>query len=159
MTDPRILDPDHAPTPFTADEIRQACVEGRTVDVRHEHADAPTSYWRTVFSQHVDRGVVITNQQIDDAGASLGQANRMEVTWDELQAHASFPAATTTISEEAITTELGDLDCMLYTVTEDAVTKLLWFATSRPGLPVRTLELNNGTRVAATEILADTQES
>jgi hypothetical protein len=155
MTDPRVLDPDHTPTPFTADEIRSACGEGRTIDVRHERADAPTSYWRTVFHEHVERGVVITNQPIDESGSALGEPKRMEVTWDELQAHASFPAAATTVSEETITTKLGDLDCLLYTVTEGQTTKLMWFARSRPGLPVRTSELENGEPVASTDILAD----
>jgi hypothetical protein len=33
--DPRVVDPGHAPTPFTAAEIRTSCPEGRRATVRN----------------------------------------------------------------------------------------------------------------------------
>lgn len=38
--DPRVVQPGHAQTPFTADEIREGCPTGRTIGLLVEPPDA-----------------------------------------------------------------------------------------------------------------------
>ncbi len=49
--DPHILHPDHAPTPFTADEIRTGCPAGRTVTMAVDGLYAVTA----IFELHGER--------------------------------------------------------------------------------------------------------
>ena len=86
--DAHVLDPSHAPTPFTADE----------------------NY----------------------------------ATWLDLQAHASFPAAQTTIEPEALDTPMGTSTCLRYTVREGATVDTFWFAKELPGMPVKSTTEQEG---------------
>jgi hypothetical protein len=154
--DPRVVDPGHAPTPFTADEIRDGSPDGRTVLVQHQYPNDDPQFWRTRFVASDQNGPEVVNQQVEADGTSIGPETRMRVTWDELQAHASFPKAATTIEEATTRTPLGDLDCLLYTVSDGVEEKRLWFAKSLPGMPVRTQHLTNGVETASTMVIADT---
>ena len=144
VTDPHVLAPDHAPTPFTAAQIRDACRPGLTLDVRVD-GDHPMT-WRTRYLTCDDEGA--TFERTTDGGSpEPGQAR-----WLELQEHASFPLAQTTIEPERIETPLGVLDCLRYTVRDGDVEKVLWFATSLPGMPVRMTTRRDG-RVVATLVV------
>lgn len=153
--DPRVLDPGHAPTPFSAEEIRFGCPESRTVMVQHEYPNTDPKFWRTRFVECGETGPEIVNQQVKADGIPLGPETRMKVTWDELQAHASFPRDDTTIEEVVTRTPLGDLDCLLYTVSDGVELKKLWFAKALPGMPVRTQHITNGVETAATLVISD----
>ena len=61
-------------------------------------------------------------------------------------------AACTTVAEERISTPLGELDCLRYTVRDDGE-RVFWFATSLPGMPVRTRLTRGGRVVATTEVV------
>jgi hypothetical protein len=143
MTDPHIVRPGDAPTPFTADEIRRGCGDGRTVtSVTRTGAGEVTSVSR--FSEGDDEGASI---------AADGQSLR--VTWHDLQAHASFPADSTTITTDTIETPLGELECLRYEVTRDDGTHTFWFATERPGMPIRHSVERNGDTLSTTTVTAD----
>ncbi|MDH3189809.1 MAG: hypothetical protein OEM39_04115, partial [Acidimicrobiia bacterium] len=90
-------------------------------------------------------------------GQPLGAASEMVATWDELQAHASFPADSTSITEEELTIPIGRLACLRYVVTEGAETKQLWFASSLPGLPVKTIYSEGATTRLTTVVVRDSQ--
>ncbi|MBZ2198106.1 hypothetical protein [Occultella gossypii] len=128
MDDPHVMGAGFAPTPFTADEIRTGCPDGHTLHVRTVAGDT-VSEVVTRFEAGDADGVTISEEA--DGGASYRR-----VGWADLQRHASFPVDRTTIEPERITTPLGELDCLRYSVQrEDLMT--FWFATAHPGMPVR----------------------
>jgi hypothetical protein len=155
MTDPRIIDPGHAPTPFTAEEIRQGCPPGRKITIEHTDPDGSPETWLTVFVEADDEGALLTNQRVAGNGELLGEPSEFRATWDELQAHASFPSERTSIENETLSTPLGTLDCLRYTIDDGEKTKILWFDRSRPGLPVRTESRDANGAGLITEVVAD----
>jgi len=144
MDDPRVLHPGHAPTPFTAEEIRRGCPTGRAVTARTEAAGEPDRVDLTVFVATDPDGAVME---------SNGQQHR--VTWRELQGHASFPAEATTISEEVVVGPLGTMDCLSYRVVGDATASTFWFAKDRPGMPILFNTEQDGAISSTTVVIAD----
>lgn len=144
MSDPRRLHPDHAPTPFTVEEIRSGCPVGRSVTARTEAAGEPDRVDLTVFVEtDADGAMLVSN------------GSRHRVTWRELQGHASFPAELTTITEEAVQTPLGDMECLCYRVISDDTASTFWFAKDRPGMPILFTVEENGGLVSTTIVIAD----
>lgn len=144
MSDPHLLHPDHAPTPFTADEIRSGCPPGRSVTARTEAMGQPDRVDLTVFVETDADGAVLESN-----------GTRHRVTWRELQGHASFPAAMTTITEEAVQTPLGDMECLSYRVVSGNAASTFWFAKERPGMPVLFTVEEDGSLVSTTIVIAD----
>jgi hypothetical protein len=144
MTDPRVLRPDHAPTPFTAEEIRLGCPRGRTVTARTEAVGEPDRVDITVFVETDGNGALLE---------SNGQEHR--VTWLDLQNHASFPAEATTITEEMIEIPLGQMECLSYRVVRDDVVSTFWFAKERPGMPVLFMTESDGGVLSTTFVIED----
>ncbi len=136
MSDARVLGPDLAPTPFTADEIREASPDGRVLLVRTQ-IDGMVTYHSDRFSAGDADGCDLTQVVTDAWGAPVDEPRTSRVTWRELQEHAAFPAAATTIEGERIATPLGELDCLRYEVRRDRGTATFWFAIDHPGMPVR----------------------
>lgn len=141
------MTPGHAPTPFTASEIRDGCPSGRQVTTRITDDTGDISTTVTTF------------RDVDEAGAifATGSGNH-RVTWEDLQAHASFPAADTTIGAEIIETPLGVLECMVYTVVRPPELHRLWFARDLPGMPIRTEVSVDGHVITRTEVIANSIE-
>lgn len=133
--DPHVLEPGHLPTPFTADEIRDASPEGRTLVVRTEPSGAPASTRSIRYTAPDDEGATQVRATIGDDGGS-GEPTRERVTWRELQAHASYPADRTTRERVRLEHPLGALDCLRYTMTDGDAVDAVWFDLSRPGMPV-----------------------
>ena len=117
------------PTPFTADQIRAGCPDGRTV--RTSDGSGTISVSR--FAGGDDDGATLESWTEEPDGDTTSDTVRTRVTWRQLQLHAAFPADGTTVSQEAIRTPLGELECARYDV--DGMT--FWFDTHRPGMPVR----------------------
>ena len=144
MTDPHLMEPGHAPTPFTAAEIRDGCPAGRQVITRITDDTGDISTTVTTF------------RDVDEIGAIFATASGSHrVTWEDLQAHASFPAADTTISAETTETPLGVLECMVYTVSLPPELHRFWFARDLPGMPIRTEVSVDGHVVSTTEVIAN----
>jgi len=144
MDDPYVIQAGHAPTPFTADEIRQGCPAGRTVTARTEAAGEPDRVDITVFVETDDRGALLE---------SNGQRHR--VTWRELQNHASFPAEVTTVHEDVVEGPLGRMDCLSYRVVAADTVSTFWFEKGRPGMPVLFTTEVAGALVSTTMVIAD----
>lgn len=136
MTDPHLLGPDLAPTPFTAAEICAGCPDGRWALVRTER-DGGTSHHRTSFDAGDAEGVTVTQVPTDASGAPAGEPRQRRATWRELQGHAAFPAARTRVGDERIRLEIGERDCLRYDVEGDDGASTFWFAVAHPGMPVR----------------------
>lgn len=144
MYDPRVLQTGHAPTPFTAEEIRAGCPPGRMITARTETAGEPDRVDLTVFVETDKEGALIE---------SNGTPHR--VTWRDLQSQASFPADMTTISEEMVEGPLGQMECLSYRVTTGHTASIFWFAKDRPGMPVLFLTESNGALLSTTLVVAD----
>lgn len=146
---------DMAPTPFTADEIRTGCPSGRTVRWRAEDAGEPPYLRISRFLDSDDDGTTLERSRVSLDGAPLGEAVAARQTWSELQGNASFPAAITEVTAETLATELGELDCVRYTVSDDDSVNSFWFDRHRPGPPVRYEIVAGGQVVSAAVVVAD----
>lgn len=134
------MKPDHAPTPFSAEEIHQGCPDGRTTRYRIEAHNRPVMYQVSIFLNGTAEGTAFRAWQENEQGQPVGGPMESKATWEELQAHASFPAADTRITTEIFTTPAGTYDCWLYEVTAEKDNQRqvsrFWFARSLPGPPV-----------------------
>lgn len=131
----------HAPTPFTAAQIRAACPDGRLSIFRLEAQGAPPMRQVFRFLESDAAGTVLEVEVRDAEGTVLSPARRMpKQPWTALQAHASYPLEQTVITEETIEVEAGAYECFLYTVTRPgdgpARVDRYWFAKALPGPPV-----------------------
>ncbi len=156
-TDPHILEAGHAPTPFTAAEIRRGCPAGRTIRllVEIEGQDPLLSVNR--FVEADAEGATVERTRLTLAGEPLGAAVQGRETWLELQAHASFPADRTEIAPERVETPLGGLDCLRYTVTDGATVETFWFARTKPGMPIKYVTKEDGTVTSVVTVVEDTR--
>src|SRR6266568_762233 len=136
-SDPHHLQPDHLPTPFTADEIRAACQPGRTLRslVVRPNSDPIVRVTRFV-SADADGAEQDSWEETPD-GARLGEAKRRRSTWLEFQEHASFPAATTERSAEEIEIPAGRFACLRDVARDGDSIQTFGFARSVPGMPLR----------------------
>lgn len=128
---------DQLPRPFTAEQIRDAWVEGLTLELRRVMQEGETRERWTVVSADAE-GAVIEFAPVDAKGQVTGDSARHRSTWNELRDHATFPAATANRTEATRETALGEFDGWLYTVTDAAqgtVTEL-FFARALPGAPL-----------------------
>lgn len=128
---------DHLPRPFTAEQIRDAWVEGLTLELRRVMQEGESRERWTVVSADAE-GALIEFTPVDAQGQATGESRRQRSTWNELRDHATFPAATANRTEATRETALGQYDGWLYTVTDAAqgtVTEL-FFARALPGAPL-----------------------
>ena len=143
MPDPRVLSDGHAPTPFTAAEIRDNCPPGRTVTSEVVDESGASARINRFLECDADGAVFTSNET----------AHR--VTWVDLQRHASFPASVTEITTEHIETPLGRLECLRYRVENGSEVETFWFDVGRPGLPVRYTTEIGGRLISATTMVSD----
>lgn len=156
QTDPHVLDADHAPTPFTADEIRAGCPEGRTIRLRAEAPGQEPMVRVNRYLECDEVGALLERSAETVDGSPLGEPQADRVTWLDLQRHASFPAAITRIEKDTINTAIGELACLRYTVRADGVDQVFWFAKELPGMPIRFLTRQGDGVLASFEVFEDT---
>jgi hypothetical protein len=149
------------PPPFTAEQIRDACLPGTEMVQAIERAGDAPALRVTRFVSGDDRSTVIETQMLTLSGKPLAAPERGTSTWTELRDHAAFPPDRTTREEAACTVGAGRFDCWLYTVEgeEDGVptTSRFYFARARPGPPVLYLVEKQGEVVYRMELLEDTR--
>jgi hypothetical protein len=154
--DPHVLEVGHAPTPFTAAEIRDATRVGKSITRRVEAVGAEPFLLMSTYVECDEAGATLERSRRSLDGAPLGEAQVMQATWLDLQRHASFPAADTMIEPERIETAIGALDCLRYTVRDGGTDEILWFATSLPGMPIQQLTRTDGQVVESVEVVGYT---
>jgi hypothetical protein len=152
--DPHILGPGQAPTPFTADEIRQGCPPGRTIRLLVELNGAEPFVRINRFTDCDAHGATLERMRLGADGEPMDPVEAHRSTWLELQAHASFPADRSTIVPETIEIPIGVLECLRYTVTDGSSVETFWFAKSAPGMPVKVVGREAG-RVTGTVTMID----
>lgn len=142
------MKPDHAPTPFSAEEIRDACPTGRWTKYHIQVAGHPDTYQLSTFIDSDNEGTGFESVSLDMDGKPKGEKQTARANWKELQGHASFPQKDTQITSESYTTPSGTYDCWLYVVTREKEgkkdVKRFWFAKSLPGPPVCYEQTVNG---------------
>jgi hypothetical protein len=155
-SDPHVLAPGQAPTPFTADEIRARCAVGKEVRVLVEAGGEAPVQRLTRYVECDDSGATVERSALAPDGSVLGDPDVDRVTWLDLQSHASFPVDDTTIEPDRIETPLGELDCLRYTVRDGASENVFWFAKDHPGMPIRFLTRVGGNVVMTVSVLEST---
>ncbi|MBS1697842.1 MAG: hypothetical protein JST25_05490 [Actinobacteria bacterium] len=152
-SDPHVMGEGLLPTPFTAEELRDALRGGVTIRLRVEAPDGTVTERVNRYSAGDDEGVLLENHPLGAPGEAVGG----RVAWRELQAHAALPAHRTTITRETIEHPLGRLDCLRYDLHDDEGGAVFWFALAHPGMPVQydTTDAAGTTRTTVQEIVAD----
>jgi hypothetical protein len=134
------MQPDQAPTPFSAAEIRTGCPRNRKIVYQVETFGQPLVFQSLTFVSVYEEKVVFESITTGIDGKRIGSRRMTTGTWKDLQAHASFPRAGTTIRKESYTVPAGTFDCWRYEVTlsKDGKTDIqrYWFAINLPGPPV-----------------------
>lgn len=138
--DGRILDPTHAPTPYTAGQLRAECRPGR---VNSWSMVTPQGEFVSTmrFVKADEEGVQLESLLMSADQTPAGPVEETYGAWTDLQSHASFPAARTTIEVDTVEVPAGRFECWLYTITDDSDgsprISQFWFAKDLPGPPVR----------------------
>lgn len=138
--DPHVLGPGLLPTPFTADEIRDASGSGKTIRILVEEPEDEAFERVNRFTECDDEGATLERWRVAPDGGVDGEIASARVTWLELQGHAAFPAERTTVDEETIDLPIGRVECLRYETRDeapDAAAETFWFARMFPGMPVR----------------------
>lgn len=155
----RTLQEDHAPTPFTADQIRKGCPSGRTSTFFTESEADGRGFLVIRFERADAEGVTTTVEFLDEQRQRIRASPMQRATWGELQRHASFPLATTTVRDEVVEVPAGRFACLVYEVSEPSegadVTTRYDFARALPGMPVRVLKSRGGRVVSRQELVTD----
>jgi polyisoprenoid-binding protein YceI len=157
------LAPGMAPSPFSADEIRQGCPAGRITVFRVEQLAGPEGELETPrISQEEFRflggdeekariEIVSRNAEGEETGKKP-----LETTWKQLQGHAAWPEDRTRVSSETIETPAGTFVCWRYDVTiGSGRLARFWFAKDRPGPPVRMVRFEHDEVVFRMEMIRD----
>jgi len=141
--------PDHAPTPFSAEQIRRACAPGRINLYRIEEQDADPVLLRWEFVAGDADSAESVYETIAEDGTVVGEPARSTSRWDDLQAHASHPEDVTEIDEESVAVPAGTFECWRYAVRDGTILSTSWFAKNLPGPPVLKIDTVGGEQVAA----------
>ena len=135
----RRLAPNQAPTPFTSEQIRLACPTGRINRFRVEQRRGSETRIEVSVQHFVetnDIGAKIKSVSADIEKPVPGPSQELVLRWDELRAHASYPAEQTKITRETVTVPAGTYDCWLYTVNDGNFISRYWFARTLAGPPI-----------------------
>jgi hypothetical protein len=142
--DPHVLQPGHAPTPFTAAGIRQGCTRGRTVRLLVEPVGGEPFVRVIRFVECDEDGATQETLRLSVDGEAPGRPTPHRTSWVALQAHASYPDEQTDVAAETVQTPLGPLECLRYTVARGSSVDTFWFARTLPGMPVRPISRVDG---------------
>lgn len=143
------VDPDaaNAPFPYTAAQIREASKPGRVITFLVEKPGKPAFKQRFRFAAADAEAATIAAEVVDDSGKVIGEPDVKISTWEQLRRHATYPKATTSITEVDAETLAGPYKCKRYTATETTPEGLkktvACFANDLPGPPIElTIELD-----------------
>lgn len=146
-------DANSAPTPFSASEIRGACLPGRTITFVIEEPGLAPVQRRIRFIAADDERATTLSETIGMDQKVVGTPETTVSTWEELRAHARFPKTATEISDSTANTPAGDFPCRKYVVTEGNKKTTLCFARELPGPPVEMMVESSGTLVRSMVLL------
>lgn len=146
-------DDEHLPTPYSAEQIRDAWQVGLTV-VTHVWTPRGESTSHTIVTDWTEDQVSMIEQPLDDKGEAVGEPNPIKVSWIDLRDHARFPKAAATRERGTRTTPLGALEGWLYTMKHDETNQSeFFFADAFPGPPVVFLRRSDGEVIMRAEMI------
>lgn len=151
--DPYVVAPGLLPAPFSAEEIRAGCPEGRTLRLRVTAPDETSYFRKSRYTACDAEGVTIDTWRVDEHGLPVGEIHSERSTWQELQENASFPADQTVVENTQVVLAMGTYPCRVYTVGGPSGPRF-WFVDSFPGMPVR-YEIPTETGTEVTEVVRD----
>ncbi len=144
LTSPAKATDETLPTPYTAEQIRDAYVKGLKIVTRYTSAKGVKSSLSEVVEWSAE-GMTISDQPLDDSGTPEGDAQSAQATWEELRDHAKFPAEQAQRERTRRKTPLGDAEGWLYVLTgKGGVTSEFFFADAWPGAPVVYSQIHDG---------------
>ena len=151
-------EPELAPRPLSLGQLRAGLPTGTTIRLSLQPAGAPPTQELWEFVASDDAGTTIRSTSFDEAGEVVAGPEEARSSWEELWDHAAFPAAATTIEDEALELPLGSFDTHRYTVTRAGdegatVVDRFWFAEALPGPPLRYVSEVDGEEVFRMEQL------
>ncbi len=134
------MQPGHAPTPFSAEEIRDASPSGHYSVFRVEGKGIEPFRLVSEFTEVDDENAAFLGWRETMEKQLNGDMMTASAKWTELQAHASFPENQTEITEESVTVPAGSWTCWIYSIKSgDGTVKEMAFAQDLPGPPIRML--------------------
>lgn len=156
-TTPPVPEDRFAPTPYTAEQIRDATKVGRTYEFITEKPEGPPQRTRMKFVAVTAQGATVEEVTLDGTGKPTGKTARGDSTWAELRDHAKYPKAGTTIEETTTITPAGTFACKRYTVVEQKpegeARTIACFANDLPGPPVELRKEVGGQMVTTMSLL------
>ena len=128
---------EHAPTPYSASQIREAHPDGTTLKFLIHQAGVEDVLQLMHFSGGDEAGTTVASSQQKPDGTPVGSSSSVRVSWSDLRDHARFDTAKTSIGKSKCIGPAGHFDCMLYQVDrDDGAVQEFHFAKSKPGPPV-----------------------
>lgn len=134
-------EPGFAPTPYTADQIRDAMPAELTIGISmtvHQNGQEHQQTQYLHVLEATPERVQLESWNVAGEQESEHQTRWSE--WAELRDHARFPEGMTRIEDFRLTTDLGTFDTWRYTVEQDREGLLdrqeFYFAKDLPGPPI-----------------------
>jgi len=151
--------PDRLLSPYTADQIREACADGMVMGVCAEEKNKPAGMIVTKFSNGTATNVTYRHEAYRD-GVAPAAPRDTPTKWEDLRRHASFPADITTVAWTLTKGPLGERPCWMYRQLlpikqgadgADLPQQVIVFfmAEDLPGPPIRWEVWQGGERIAA----------
>ncbi len=140
-----------APVPFAQGALASSFRAGATITFRlHATGQEPTLLTTEFLDPTADR-VTLRDTATALDGSPLGEPKTATAAWTELEAHAHFPRAATTISESDVEVPAGRFHAYEYRIAGNAdgapTVTTLWFAENLPGPPVKMIRQVGGETV------------
>jgi hypothetical protein len=143
------------PTPFTADQIREAMPAGTCLTLQVDPAPGQpgvTIVWRV---EHATLTHMTWLTSVRPQGGDWDEPTPARARWTSLQRHARFDARRATRSRDTLDTPFGALDGWRYEVQRsDGAVDVFTFADAMPGPPVRRIHRAADGSTATTSLVA-----
>lgn len=95
----------------------------------------------TTFLEGPEGKATFRIEYLNETGEPVQPAHEGTTTWEELQNHASYPAAETTVEEATIEIEGTSYSCWFYNRTQtqeqNTVITKAYFSKDHPGPPIK----------------------
>jgi hypothetical protein len=146
---------EHAPYPYTAEQIRAASPVGRVIPFKIElQGQRPKVHVIEFVAADAD-GAEIESSDRDANGKPVGEVKRTRAKWAELVKHAEFPRAATAVEDGVADTPAGKFPSKIYKVKSGDELSTFYFAADRPGPPVLFFTERAGERVMTSTLLSE----
>lgn len=144
-----------APTPYTADEIRESMPVGSVLVYRRvESGKDPYLNRMTVLSADPS-GCKIADAIVDEQGNVVSEQGESVAGWEDLRKHAEFLATSVERTDDAVDVPAGHFKTWKYVVSEGGGTVTTYqFARTLPGPPVWMETRNEGAVSFAMELVS-----